>query len=1508
MAKNCTYIIEGVGTLNSYTDLLNYLDNVDISSYTDITDVVYSKYARRDDLHKQLKTLSKNYVTRKRKESESVGLQVMMDGEPLIRESGVLSIQEFLDCPACNINGKALLTQMNTEDFINSEIRAKTKEGLSDEQATKYVENIIKNWNIIEEDSIALHSLFTSSYILNKEADLFTEDAKKIITPRLDKNTVLLDNLHHQLRGIYLNITSQHKDSKVIKNLNIKAALNNLDKDIVGHIDYLFIDKRGVLHLYNFKTSSTNPSEWQSVKHEKYKYQLVFLKQILANNGIYVKDISLNIIPVQLDYNEDFTRIKKISVKKINNYNLNNFGPALTSLEYKARHFIQDNSQIVISNNQGIIRANQIINNVFPTLNVKSDGINKSVEEWIKHAPTIEGAPLVIRKGTEHAYDVIINDKIHHIDNEQPKHKNKDIYELVKSHVSELFDNRSEITTALKTAIDQSIDSGKPRFDRVKGFNNSSQFLSGMLSQYIQAKGEKKSDWELKDEFLDQNLVLFVNKKTKQLDVISLSTLNLNSQANIKDGTNNLLGAYYRDVNIEMLNGDYGNIETIRSLILLNEVLPNLGDVKVGTIKVISPIQGGMQRSYNIEHISKKYLPIIFKTAAREDIKITNNFKYAEFVDPIKGLLAEYNAAIETKSTLDANNFGDTELYQALESADSNTAKAQALEAILTQLHEHFKDYTSVAIALKETHVSPDDKARAKIYVLASQAYHTLKGENFEYQKDLASSDLYMYTAPTVPDQNIRIVVNNLQTTLDTIASEIEKIYNERLREIIMDYYKDINYSSAQNAIIGNQASVYTNLYESDLDTGKRTMTFKNPYDPQADLNPAERKFLKRALYEFYYIRTLGNPRFRSTDEDLIIKHIERNPSYLEAPLIRASNATRRSNVNRYKSFFKNVIRIAKNPKQWYDEFVENLLPEEREQLNTDMQLSKLSNNFIEQQQPEFRTKLLENHGAEFFEVNVENMLIDYLSKYVEVEQMNKFLVGTKSLLVQLHLMGENSGNSEVFKKEVKYIKDYIKKNVFRTSIMEENSQKVVGALQSLRTAVTHANLAGNIVSYFRDNMNGFLENFMRAIIKFQTDLTIDDVRRAYQYVVPNSINNAMNVNILSKLCVKYRLSNTDLARISERLKTNRGGIFNADNWAYATLRSPDFMNRMVLFVAKCMHDGCWEAYSIENDTLVYNWKKDKRFEIYASGNKNHTDYIKQKSLYLSKVREWNLEHPTNPIEMDENGFYNLPSPYTDKEILSIKNVANNIYGSYDKSLKSMGENVITGWVFGMYTTWMNGIWNNWLLKPGQYNISQRTLEQERDENNKLLFFDENGGVVTEDELPPNVPKVPVMKHVPMLVQGIWYTLKDMFYICKDDGVEALKQYIEATPSAKQNLLKGLSDLLMYLFWLMLFKLIFDDQYKDYKKEMKHNPVLANLAVEVLYKSSGRMYDSFSGPLNIIEYFGENTNPPIYQVPIKVITDSGKWIFGEKTFGQLLTGNISAFRAYRDTYKAYTAE
>lgn len=51
----------------------------------------------------------------------------------------------------------------------------------------------------------------------------------------------------------------------------------------------------------------------------------------------------------------------------------------------------------------------------------------------------------------------------------------------------------------------------------------------------------------------------------------------------------------------------------------------------------------------------------------------------------------------------------------------------------------------------------------------------------------------------------------------------------------------------------------------------------------------------------------------------------------------------------------------------------------------------------------------------------------------------------------------------------------------------------------------------------------------------------------------------------------------------------------------YATLRKPDFLNRMVLFMGKLKHDGSHNAYSIVDGKLVYNWRMDKRFNLLAS-------------------------------------------------------------------------------------------------------------------------------------------------------------------------------------------------------------------------------------------------------------------------------------------------------------------
>jgi hypothetical protein len=98
---------------------------------------------------------------------------------------------------------------------------------------------------------------------------------------------------------------------------------------------------------------------------------------------------------------------------------------------------------------------------------------------------------------------------------------------------------------------------------------------------------------------------------------------------------------------------------------------------------------------------------------------------------------------------------------------------------------------------------------------------------------------------------------------------------------------------------------------------------------------------------------------------------------------------------------------------------------------------------------------------------------------------MNTFLIGTKNLIFQLEMLQDISGTKDIIEKEIKYIKDYLKINVFQRSIMEETGQKITSALTPVKRFVSMVNLAGNVVSAVRDAEQGFMENFIRTVTKF---------------------------------------------------------------------------------------------------------------------------------------------------------------------------------------------------------------------------------------------------------------------------------------------------------------------------------------------------------------------------------------------------------------------------------------
>lgn len=1523
--KECMYILSGViDEPMSIDDLYDYLDK-NPSVLTGTAELLFSL----DSDLTQFKQYEKlKQVGTKSIKLKPLGIKVndemfrFEEDSGLIGENNEISISDFLDNSpnAIKSNGERIYRPLDRENYKNSKIENYIQEkGLTQEIAEELVEDEISNWDIIKENSQYLHRLATLKEIggspetNNNRKLAFVAEAKKFLPDSSSlKNDKMLMYLFDIFTNFYMKQVGYIQDNKVLRNLNITSKANT-GETLYAHIDYAIIGPNGKIKIYIFKPSSQYHGQWSGEKIKKYRLELAFIKQMLVNNGINVKDIEMNLVPITVEYNEDYTEINKIVPNLVPvQYEYNKRKEYINGpQDFIARKFIEyKTSDIQIGS---LSHEQHLLNIIFPTLYIEKEGIKKSALELIKQAPSYGDEPLLIKEinDGEHRYVVEIEGKLTYIKDYAEKKYNKEILDLVTNYLINLNNQTGTLySNRVADAIQHTFQRKLTKWD-FQSLSNSVD-LESLLSPYIDyttenidGETEIRYKWEFNDSLVDCGILIFINKDTGQLDTVTLSTKNLQQRPDYNYGTN-ILGGYKTNRDF-LWDGKYGNVETVRTLVLLNKIIDQFPEgTQLGTQHIAN--YQGQHMQYDFD-TSTKYFTQILKAIKPyikdEKFKLENKLHSYKKVDLFESVAQQFISIVSNNKVLGQSlrnltkiqeKGKDVFLFDEGWESDKNFKedyqKVRALLSILNYFQQNHADIVRNILDVKKMGGYNGDLAR--LYEIVSKAYLYYSGEQISYEDKLKSYEKYMYTAPTVPDANINIAVTNLQTTIDSVANDCDEEYSTNLRQFIMDYYKACGYTNIENITLGTQNRLFNHLFQTD-EKGQRIMVFRNPYT-DSDLKPHERIFLKKALFFFNKYNFKEKQKFKSWDDpkiaDYIVKHIE----YLNVPLKRASKSTRRQRglgdrLERFKKVF-NILRKGKG-KDWYNEFVEGITEEERElydQAFLDMQY-KDPYDLTERQ----RNRFISNNGVDYFETNIEKLLIDRMFSSIQTQKMNRMLLGTQALLTQLKILGNNSGFEEVFQKEENYIKEYIGLNVFKHPIVEEGfSGKLYSFGQGMRSGITLSVIAGNTISAARDIENGFMENYLRTATKFLTDISAKNLTKAYAYVVKNATTDAMKINLLSKLCVRYRLSNTDTARITERLETNRQGLANWDNIAFSTLRSPDFLNRMTLFIARAMQDGVLDAWSIENGTLKYDWKKDKRFSVYADKSKKGTkEYKEQQALYMLQIKEWNKDHPDNQLDYTDD----LPTPYSDQEILSIKNLSNNIYGSYDRSLKSMGEFTAIGAFFGMYTTWMNGIWNNWMMKPGQYNIQRMKTEQDTDINGNLLWLDEYGQITTENT------GVPCLKHIPVIVQGIAYTLGDAFNILNRDGYKAAIDYIKSDERAMRGLAQAGAQTILAIIFSLLFKFIIDPKYAETKKGYKDMNTLGILMSELTFKPLRPATDSFYGPLNIFNYFSENTDPPLFNVPVKMINDGVKTVFGDKTLGQFITGNFAVARIGKEVAK-----
>ena len=184
-----------------------------------------------------------------------------------------------------------------------------------------------------------------------------------------------------------------------------------------------------------------------------------------------------------------------------------------------------------------------------------------------------------------------------------------------------------------------------------------------------------------------------------------------------------------------------------------------------------------------------------------------------------------------------------------------------------------------------------------------------------------------------------------------------------------------------------------------------------------------------------------------------------------------------------------------------------------------------------------------------------------------------------------------------------------------------------------------------------------------------------------------------------------YAIANEDISRVTENSINSRSGIVaNLSKWMYISNSAPDYFNRLTLFIAKMMEDGCFEAHSLDkNGELVYDFKKDKRFsELVKHGlNSNYQgeEYKKQKALYLAMLDDFATEG-RNFTSYDKNGnvvYKEFDIAYTTKQRNSIKEVADLAYGYYDHETKSLVDIGFFGLIYKQFQTFLTAKINLWL-------------------------------------------------------------------------------------------------------------------------------------------------------------------------------------------------------------------
>lgn len=1079
-----------------------------------------------------------------------------------------------------------------------------------------------------------------------------------------------------------------------------------------------------------------------------------------------------------------------------------------------------------------------------------------------------------------------LNDKysfINHITNERVNiEKESDIESVVDKYISDYNESKHSEIVNLKRSILDAI-----------GANKTIQFGRGGVEVAINRTFEKYLDgnWELIDNnlFTNQDMLVFKNNKYNTVEVVGITANSLNNRHNLGLG-DTLLGKFKNnnDANKDrrILPSNTKNIESIKILSILNNVPEIFDGYTLSNIHIFNYIDSEKKSDYenldNLIYNFNQLYKIINKDAK---LQITNNFekngiiKKSNYIDILYREIL-YTLSESKESSLRSLSSGDRAdyhedklkwLYDAREKLikihpelKENPGRIPSgygeEKYALLQMLDHAIAY-SLGMKFSFDPIMP--QLGIKFSDLGHIFQTTFLGEGSEYDSKgnrvvglLGGS--YFATTDSLISKDRVIIFDLISEGHTVLRSAYQKIQTKTVFTTDK-FYKDSNRSGLEKTLLGNATPYHERLLKKV--NGRITDEFKtkNPYDLKEDLKSYEREYLKYILWEMYkFKRNIPKEHqeldYKSAEKLPEFDNYKKESIYYELPLMKKFDINKWGNVT--TDSVRNMIS------KRFEEFKDDIDPRKITELQRSESkelvenCTKMYNEFSMDEN--FRTRMITEYKPEYFETNLDTLLLKYSFASLRENIMNKVLTNVNVAMGVLKFQGYTSGTSEETEKAIKEMITQVKISVYGINPIEGEIVDTLSIFKQVQKVASIAMITLRPVLMMKEVIAGIFKNVSYSYTKVYGDDSFKekDIVEAYKQVIWGKNQTVAGFTLIDHLNNLYGIANTDINTIVTKTKTDRMGLFKFfSEHLYWMNTAPDYLNRMTLFVAKMLHDGCYEAHSFNKQTgeFIYNPKKDKRFEIYFNkreqynykGSENDDKYNDQRSLYLTMLESFNKENEKFNKPLLDEKLDLIPRAYTHVDRESIKIFADMAYGFYDHERSAPWKHMAFGSIFGQFLTYWPSTVKYYFgkrieSKTGQW--LQKSIPNEDGENQLLWLkdtFDNEGNLIGQEETLENTGRK-AMHFMGQYHEGLMNALGMCCY-------DILHGNLEKTPEdRKRRAMLALHDLFIGMLLAAFVRILLEDFDKEIKTEEKSAIDQALQGTTRAFYKAFKQFDPFS--------------------------------------------------------------